>query len=96
MALSESQFNFRFWLKSNAPQLQSLLNWDDRCVDVDAVESYLATASPAEAIMCRFFVGVFLGRNDMGFNLIEAAEVLDKGQREVISLWLARGGPRWS
>lgn len=95
MALSEPQFNFRFWLKSEAPQLQSLWNWDDRCVDVDAVESYLATASHGEAIMCRFFVGVFLGRNDMDFNLIDAAAVLEKGQREVISRWLARGGPRW-
>lgn len=95
MALSEPQFNFRFWLKSEAPQLQSLWNWDDRCIDVDAVESYLATASHGEAIMCRFFVGVFLGRNDMDFNLIEAAAVLEKGQREVISRWLARGGPRW-
>jgi hypothetical protein len=95
MALSEPQYGFQFWLERNAPQLQSLLNWDDRSVDLDAVESYLATVSHGEAIMCRFFVGVFLGHNDMGFNIIEAAAVLDKGQREVISLWLARGAPRW-
>lgn len=95
MSLSEPQYGFQFWIERNAPLLQSLWNWDDRSVNWDEVESYLATASSGEAIMCRFFVGVFLGRNDLGFDLIEAAAVLEKGQREIISLWLARGGPRW-
>lgn len=93
MALSESQIRFRMWLERYAPQLKGLWDWEDRRVSLDAVERYIAVASHGEAIMCRFFVGVWLGRNDMGFDLIEAAAVLDKGQREVISLWMA--SPRW-
>ncbi|MGL5489177.1 MAG: hypothetical protein ACRDC6_23240 [Shewanella sp.] len=58
MALSEPQYGFQFWLERNAPQLQSLLNWDDRCVDVDEVETSCGERGGSVGRpSCRVFVG---------------------------------------
>lgn len=93
MELSDSQASFYFWMEQHAPQLMGLWDWNGRSVNLAAVESYISTASHGEAIMCRFFVGVWLGRNDHGFNMIAAAGVLDQGQRAVIAEWLM--SPLW-
>ena len=43
--------------------------------------------------MAQFAAAVWLGKNDLGFDLIEAAGTLDDGNRAVIGEWLAR--PFW-
>lgn len=93
MALNESRIRFRVWLERNAPQLKLLWDWEEESLSLEAVERYLVTASHGEAAMCRFAVGVWMGRNEQGFNLIEAAEVLDKEQRDAIATWLV--SPFW-
>lgn len=93
MALNESRVRFRVWLERNAPQLKELWDWKEESITQEVVEHYLATASHGEAIMCRFAVGVWMGSNDQGFNLIEAAVVLDKEQRDAIATWMV--SPFW-
>lgn len=56
------------------------------------VDSYLATASHGQAIMCRF-AGVWLGSNDYQFDIISAAGVLDDEQKAAIAAWFT--SPFW-
>lgn len=93
MELLPSQLAFQDWLKDNAPYLMDLWDWEDRSVSLGRVERYLAVASHGEALMCRFAVAVWLGKNDFSFDLIEAAGVLDEQQRAAIAEWLKM--PLW-
>lgn len=93
MALNESRVRFRVWLERNAPQLKSLWDWEEELLSLEAVERYLATASRGDEVMCQFAVGVWTGRNEQGFDLIEAAAVLDKEQRDAIATWMV--SPFW-
>lgn len=48
----------------------------------------LRVVSHGEKIMAQFFVGIWLGNNSKGFDLLEAAAVLGTDDKQVISDWL--------
>jgi hypothetical protein len=84
---------FQHWLKESAPYLNLLWHWEKRELDLGMVESYIATASHGQAVMCRFAAGVWLGSNDYQFDLISAAGVLDDEQKAAIAAWFT--SPFW-
>jgi hypothetical protein len=57
----------------------------------EQVARYLAVASHGQAIMVRFFLGVW--RHADEFDFIDAAETLDEQQMKVITDWLQ--DPLW-
>lgn len=86
--MTESQLAFYDWLQEKAPYLQGLWDWNELSLSLESVEHYLSVASHGEAVMCKFAVGVWLGRNERGFDLIKAARVLGVAQRAAIADWL--------
>lgn len=88
MMLSSSQQIFKTWLEVNAPEITYLWNWNERSLDTEAAQSYLSTASHGQAVMCRFAVAVWFGKNRFDFDVIEAASILDVEKRRAIANWL--------
>lgn len=88
-----AQNRFESWLANNAPYLSILWDFDKRDLSLAMVDSYLATASHGQAIMCRFAAGVWLGSNDYQFDMINAAGVLDDEQKAAIAAWFT--SPFW-
>lgn len=93
MQLTAEQTRFRDWLEENAPYLLGMWDWEQRSVLPARVDNYLGLASHGEAAMCRFAVGVWLGRNDYAFDFIEAAGALDAQQRAAVAEWF--NTPLW-
>lgn len=93
MSLLPTQLAFYDFLEKNAPYLMELWDWRAAEVRLDLVEAYLARASHQQAIMCRFAVNIWLGRDHFEMKLSDAASVLEFEQRECIANWLLQ--PFW-
>lgn len=93
LSRAPAQDRFESWLAKNAPYLSILWDFDKRELSLAMVDSYLATASHGQAIMCRFAAGVWLGNNDYQFDMINAAGVLDDEQKAAIAAWFT--SPFW-
>lgn len=88
-----AQDRFERWLVKNAPYLSLLWDFEKHDLSLAMVDSYLATASHGQAIMCRFAAGVWLGSNEYQFDMINAAGVLDDEQKAAIAAWFT--SPFW-
>jgi len=76
-----------------APFLKHLWDWElEECVP-SKVDEYLKFASHAEKIMCQFYVGVWNGKNDLSFDMLEAVATLDRKNMHIIKEWTA--DPFW-
>ena len=75
------------------PILKPYWDMQRRECDVQALQAAMGAWSHGERIMAQFAAAVWLGKNELGFDLIEAAGTLDDGNRAVIAEWLAR--PFW-
>ena len=64
LSRAPAQDRFESWLMKNAPYLSLLWDFEKHELSLPMVDSYLATASHGQAIMCRFAAGVWLGSND--------------------------------
>ncbi len=85
--LSAEQVNFRIMLEK-APYLKPLWDFNERSFIPENVEAFLSSASHGEAIMARFFLGVWQRENDFNFDLFEAVKTLDTENLEIIIDWL--------
>ncbi len=90
--LSESQQHF-FILLEQYPTI--LRYWDskERACDFIGLNNAYGVFSHGECVMAKFFVGLWRGQNEHQFDLFEAASVLDKEHRSIISGWLKE--PFW-
>jgi len=61
--------------------------FDDRSVDLDAIERDIGMMSHWEQIMLRFFVALWVGET-RDFDFIDAVKTLDYDQLPVITNWL--------
>ncbi len=86
--LTPSQAKFALWIELNTPYLMPLFDFNERSYLVDKVDNFLGVASHGEAIMARFVLGVWRGEDKFNFDFTEAASVLDRNQRQVITDWL--------
>ena len=93
LSRAPAQDRFESWLMKNAPYLSLLWDFEKHELSLPMVDSYLATASHGQAIMCRFAAGVWLGSNDYQFDMIDAARVLDHEQKTAITAWFT--SPFW-
>jgi len=86
--LSPEQRQFK-QLLDNYPSLTPFWNFGTRDCNLQALESALPAMSHGEQIMARFFVAVWLGENQFGFDLIDASATLDDAYRQIIIDWLS-------
>lgn len=87
------QKRFEAWLTQNAPYLSILWDFERHYLSLPMVDSYLATATSEQAIMCRFAAGVWQGSNDYQFDLVSAAGILKDEQKSAIAAWFT--SPFW-
>jgi len=87
--LSSDQSDFASMLEK-APYLKHLWDFNDRSFIPENVEAFLNSASHGEAIMARFFLGVWQRENNFNFDLFEAAKTLDRTNLDIIVDWLKR------
>lgn len=91
-SLTESQHRFRELL-DQLPWLQPYWDFGTRACDVTGLEAAMNSWSHGEQLMARFFALIWFGENRMGFELADAASVLDHRHRMIIIHWLEE--PFW-
>lgn len=84
-SLTKEQARYALWLEDKAPYLLPLFNFDQQSYRPDKVEKYLGAASHGQAIMARFFLGVWWHQDQFDFDFVDAAGTLDKQQMTVIT-----------
>lgn len=84
--LTAEQRQFKQMLESY-PLLVPYWDFDKRECDIDRLREALGTLSHGEAIMARFLAGVWLGKNALAFDMIDAVKSLDDVQLQVIIKW---------
>jgi len=84
--LSPGQAKFALLIESY-PKFSVYWNWEKKECDPDAIENALPAMSHGEQIMLKFFWSVWLHQNK-GFDIIEAASVLDDLYMRIITEWM--------
>lgn len=91
--MSPEQQKFHHWIEKEMPYLLRLFDFK-KCVYLpEQVYEFMGTASSGKAIMGQFALGVWLRRNDFGFDLHHAMRVLDLPEQEIIQSWI--NDPFW-
>ena len=70
------------------PRLSAYWNWEHRTCDTEALDDAMGIMSHGERILAQFFLSLWT-HNSRGFDMFEAASVLDQEWRQVIVDWLA-------
>lgn len=78
-----------FKMLNTCPRLAPLWDQENRKMKPD-FEKAIAGMSSGEKAMARFYAGVWLGRNDYGFDLIAAMHTLDEANRRIILDWVIK------
>ena len=92
LALSPSQCRFAELLAA-VPWLERYWDFEAGECQLDRIKDAMGVWSHGERVLAQFFVGVWRGNNELGFDLIDAASTLDPQHRAVIGTWLA--DPFW-
>ena len=92
--LSKSQLRFATLIEPY-PWLEKYWRWGDGEYDCDtkSLDKDIGVMSHGERVLAQFFLAVWTGKNK-GFDILEAASVLDVSDREMIAGWLAE--PFWT
>lgn len=90
--LTQSQARFAAML-AKAPYLAGLWDMSRAEYDQERVDRFLGVASRGEAIMARFFLGVWCGKNTFDFDFTDAAAVLDSDKMQIVTGWMS--APFW-
>jgi len=81
-----TEYDRFFKMLDTCPRIAGLWDRENRSLDVERFEKELKLMSSGERHLAKFFVGVWLGDNRYGFDLIEAVHALS--DRGVISDWI--------
>lgn len=84
--LSQGQARFALLIEPY-PKFSVYWNWENKECDPDAIANAIPSMSHGEQIMLIFFWSVWL-HQDKGFDLIEAASVLDKEYMKIVTDWM--------
>ena len=84
--LNDEQRQFKVLL-DRYPRFVPYWNFDDRSVDIDAIERDIGVMSHGEQLMLRFFIAVWVGET-RDFDFIDAVKTLDHEELQVIVNWL--------
>lgn len=74
------------------PKFSVYWDWAKKECNPEAIKNALPSMSHGEQIMLKFFLSVWLHK-DQGFDFIEAANILDDEQVRVVTEWMAE--PFW-
>jgi hypothetical protein len=72
------------------PRLMPYWDFKARECDLERLRADMGVLSHGEQVMVTFFAGVWCGENVLGFDLIDAARVLDESHLALIQRWLAQ------
>lgn len=75
------------------PNLQKYWDLEKNECDVDALKAAFGTMAHGEKIMAQFIAAVWFGRNELGFDITDAAATLDDEEKLLIANWLRE--PFW-
>ena len=89
--LSSGQAQFKDLL-DHFPRFSSYWNWDERECAYEALKENMGSMSHGERIIAQFLLGIWT-HIDHGFDISEAASVLDAEARQLIADWLME--PFW-
>lgn len=84
---------FAQWIKEEMPFLLPLFDFERGTYLPEAVERYLGVASHGQAILARFALGVWQGRDSFDFDFTDAAAVLEPQEIKIITDWMTT--PKW-
>lgn len=84
---------FELWLKTDMPYLAHIWNFEKGIYLPEKLKEFLEVASSGEAVMARFAIGVWTWENNAGFDIFQAAHVLDEKNTAIITNWLKH--PFW-
>ena len=87
--LSDEQRRFKALL-SVCPRLEGYWDFSDASCDVERLRNDMSVLSSGEEVMAKFFMAVWSGQNDFGFDLIDAVKLLDSEHLDVIVRWLVK------
>jgi len=85
--LTEDQREFKELL-DQFPRLISYWDFNKRECDLERLKSDMSALSTGEAIVARFLVGVWLGENQLNFDIFDASKSLDSESYQRIVAWL--------
>ena len=91
LELSSGQAQFADLIQS-FPWLEKYWDWDKRECAYETLKENMGVMSHGEQIIAQFFLGVWTHK-DEGFDILEAASVLDRETRQLITGWLVE--PFW-
>ena len=75
------------------PFAKGYWDFEDGIVDIDQIKKRIGVYSHGEQIILRFLVAVWMGENELNFDIIEAASVLDSVDIERVCDWMKN--PFW-
>lgn len=84
---------FQYWIQTQMPYLKGLFDFEKGVYLPERVDYFLGITSHGQAIMARFALSMWTHRDDFEFNFIEAAQVLDPHNVNIILEWLSN--PIW-
>jgi len=84
--LNDEQRHFKDLLDSY-PRFMPYWDFDNRSVDLEAIDRDIGVMSHGEQLMLRFFIAVWVSET-REFDFIDAVKTLDHDQLEVITNWL--------
>jgi hypothetical protein len=90
--LSENQLRF-FNLLHRYPQIEVYWDHSTATCQTERLKQAMGSLSHGEAVMARFFAGVWFGSNELGFDLIDAVGLLEEKERSLVASWFAE--PFW-
>ncbi len=72
---------------------QHYWNLDRKTVDLKFIKERIRTHSRGQQIILAFLVAVFTGIDHLGFNITQAASILDPRDIDIICVWMKE--PFW-
>lgn len=93
LRLTDTQTAFYLLLSRDAPFLMQLFDFQERECNLERANKYISQASQGEAIMAKFFVGVWCGKDVLNFDFVEAIKDLDRSNINIITKWMQ--SPIW-
>jgi len=86
--LEPAQEVYYLMLMEEAPYLMHLFDWHERTCYQERVDKFIQRASHGESIMARVYIGIWWGKNEFEFDLLDAVKALDELNINRITKWL--------
>jgi hypothetical protein len=93
LTLGQQEFFYLIEESSCSETIMRYFDLEKRQINIEFAKQSIGSLSHGEQIMLKFFAMVWLHRNELEFDFLEAAQTLDGDNREIISDWIKN--PLW-